>query len=185
MKRTLVVIALLAISGCEDRATDHVTTAWDVYWGEIPGYAVEIDESQLDHLPARGRLVRLRPILEQATEQAVPFSERCGSSCGITGHDYTADGRWDRVFLCGYPDASNGCNAIAFYWDKDSAVPRLEEWEPCSANKDDVQRFSQEEVAAAVSQLDAAMRTIHRIEHRVWDLEEYRARSRASRSANR
>ncbi|MBI4098554.1 MAG: hypothetical protein HY437_00800 [Candidatus Magasanikbacteria bacterium] len=158
-----------AVSGCGEQGS--VETAWNVYHGAVPGYTVEIDEVQHDNVPVWRRIVHLYPILAQREQQVLQFSEQCGSWCGITGHDYTGDGRWDRVFLCRYPEHANGCNSILF-------EDGITKWEPCNADEGRVQPFSEKDLAIAMGQLYLGLATVHDVEHRRSTLEEFKAKLR-------
>jgi len=51
----------------------------------------------------------------------------------ISVWDYTTDGKWDKMFLCGYPNDANGCNAILFNGELQDW--RQWEWDPCPADE--------------------------------------------------
>lgn len=134
------------------RVPEPVLQVWNIYRGEVGEYSVEIDESNY----GRGlkRIVHLYP-------KGAP------SWVSITGHDYNDDKEWDRVFRSGYPEQSNGANAVLHTrsgW----------KWEPCPADKDRVKPFTEEEIDFAIGELDKAMAEVYNIEHRVSTLEEWR-----------
>lgn len=51
----------------------------------------------------------------------------------ISVWDYNADGNWDKMFICGYPNDANGCNAIVFNGELEDW--KKWEWDPCPADK--------------------------------------------------
>lgn len=86
------------------------------------------------------------------------------SSNTITGHDYNADGRWDRVFYCGphpmVPSSTPayGCNSVVRMSDG-------WEFEPCSADKDKLWGFTPQAIAFAIRRLDLALDEVRQEKH--------------------
>lgn len=149
-----MVIGVLYIHSTDERGKHLVT--WNVYSGTLTtpsasrGYNVEISESD------RGfgfvRILHLWPVGRPGFE-------------GITGHDYDNDGQWDRVFYCGslHPNKdgkSGGCNSV---------LRTRSGWrfEPCDADKGNIDPFSPAQISFAISELDIAMRELHNREHLV------------------
>ena len=131
---------LVAFLRLRDSRDSGELRAWNTYRGEVGGYSVEIDES--DRGEGFRRIVHLRP-------------SGSPSYVGITGHDYNDDGRWDRVFYCGYPEVTNGCNS--FYIDPSGELV----WEPCPADEDILEPFLLGELLFAEQELDQAMAAVH------------------------
>lgn len=156
----IVILVMFSVALLLKMPNRGEITAWNIYKGEIPGYLVEIEESQYGNGPME-KIVHLRP-LESLAE--------C-SWCSITGHDYdsnyTGTRDWERLFRCGYPDQANGCNAVLF--TKDGV-----EWEPCPADAGKVEPFTDEEINYGLTKLDEAMQTIYNQEHLVSTLESWR-----------
>lgn len=126
---------------------------WNLFNGELKTaanvYAVEIDES--DHGEGFSRIVHLYP------------KDR-PSYYGITGHDYNADGQWDRIFYCGYSTdgVATGCNSVARQIDGSWLFM------PCPADRGKVEPFTASQITFAGGELDAAMVQIHNNAHVTW-----------------
>ena len=162
MKKSLILFGVLVLGvtaivvvNKSSRDSDKLQ-AWNIYKGEVGEYAVEIDESNRGH--GFSRIVHLRP-------------KGSPSYVGITGHDYDDDGKWDRVFYCGYPESVNGCNSFCITRSGERV------WEPCPADKDRLQPFLLGEVIFAEEQLDKAMASVHRVQFRVSTLEDWRKKN--------
>lgn len=150
----LAVVAIVVVS--KGKRDSDKRQAWNIYRGEVGEYTVEINESNRGQ--GFNRIVHLR-------RQSTP------SYTGITGHDYDDDGKWDRVFYCGYPESVNGCNSFCITRSGERV------WKPCPADKDRLQPFLLGEFIFAEEQLNKAMATIHRAQFRVSTLKDWRKKN--------
>lgn len=141
---------------------------WNVYKGTVQtatgNYNVEISEDNMGY--GMRRLVHLYPVDKP-------------SYYGITGHDYNATGKWNRVFYCGKHElvralslSELGCNSVLL-------TKEGWEFEPCPADKGNVMQFSTEAINFAITELDTAMSQIYNPDHIVskwkWNAEEKKA----------
>ncbi len=150
------VFVVALTSGCGK--SEPKLEAWNIYKGKLAAYRVEIDESMRGGVWTR--LVHLEPVKGYEEPMPNPFA--------ITGHDDDGDGRFDRVFVREF--SVNGYNSVAFT-GKGERV-----WEPCPADKDKVQPFTDTQVASAQAQLYLAMATVHDQGHIASTLENFRAK---------
>jgi len=158
MKSFVIVVVAVCVSAfisCCQKESQLVS--WDVYRGQIEEYEVEIEDSNYEYPSHAERIVDLHPLPVNYIWQG-----NTAIYLGITGHDYNADGKWDRVFYCGYPEKTNGCNSVTL-----DAKGRITAWEPCAADNNQVKPFTQKEVEIAIAWLDKAMRSIHKPEYRI------------------
>jgi hypothetical protein len=128
------LVGLVAVAGCskkDDAPRDHKE-----YRGTIEGYAVRIEEDLVKEQKVK-KFVYIEAIDEKKT---VP--------CSVTGHDYNADGEWDRIFI--RSREINGYNSVVFMEDGKT------KFEPCGADKDRVKMFSPEEMQQARALLKKA-----------------------------
>lgn len=150
-----LMLAVLALSACSSEPKP--LTMYNVFTGQMEGrfngkdviFNVTIEET------SRGQGIQRMIHLHVADSLG-----RSGLS-GITGHGYSyGSGVIYRVFLCGYPDTTFGCNAVSF--DEDGAM----KWEPCEGDKDRLKPFAYVVVADAEEQLRIAMRKFRKSEFR-------------------
>ncbi len=158
----LLTIAIFA-GGCSNEQT---LIKWDTYEGQIDHFTVKIEDSL--HSDSNGQMERIIHLCPTANNDI--WHGEITTYVGITGHDYNGDGFWDRVFYCGYPESTNGCNSVTLEYNHD-----VKSWEPCPADEHKIQKFTQDEVNLAVRYISIAMLEIHNYEHLTSTLEQWRA----------
>ncbi|MFZ2048765.1 MAG: hypothetical protein WAV25_00460 [Minisyncoccia bacterium] len=150
-----LILAVLSVSACSSEPKP--LTMYDEYTGQMEGrfngkdvtFNVTIEET------SRGQGV------QRMIHLHVVDSNGVSGLSGITGHGYSyGSGVIYRVFLCGYPDTSFGCNAVSF--DENGEV----KWEPCDGDKDRLKPFAPVVVADAEEQLRVAMQKFRKSEFR-------------------
>lgn len=109
------------------------------YTGEIDGFTVLITETQREGEHVQ-QIVHLYA--------KVPGSTNVNA---IMGHDYNADGRFDRVFFCGSHELIYRCNSVVF-----SDGGGKWRWEPCPSDRSRVP-FTDQEVFEAQALLYLAL----------------------------
>lgn len=115
--------------------------AWNIYRGSMPGWNVQIDETIL------GGQRSLQVTLKSTTDQT--------ANGEITGHLY-GTGVIEKIFRCGYPDATYGCNAV-----KIIGGGAERQWEPCPADATRAKPFTDDEVRYAMGAIFDAIQAFH------------------------
>jgi hypothetical protein len=107
---------------------------------EMRTYEVEIEE--IDRGLRNSRIVHLYP------DGGKIFNF-------ISGHDDNCDGRWDRIFYCGYDSEGHlldtGANYVSY------TKSGVWEFHPCPADKGRIQPFTVSEIVFAINCLDQAV----------------------------
>jgi hypothetical protein len=164
MRKTLFLAAVLGITflgsfGCA-REKNSPLLEWNLYNGVYAAYNVNIDESQYKG-EFKFRMIHLVPQGGLFSDKNLPNPQ------AITGHDLDGDGQFDRVFIC---SAGGGFNSVLFTGNGDRV------WEPCLADKNKVQPFTEQQVISAQAMLYAAMSEVYNTAHRTSTLESWRAK---------
>jgi hypothetical protein len=150
----MVVIGYFVFNPQQSSARDHEREAWN-YQGEITtthddqSYSYKVEISDLDRGNGLSRIVHLNPTYGDFASESL---------ASITGHDYNFDGRWDRIFYCGYQTTKDGhksgCNSVtqqsSGHWEFDA----------CSSDSEKVQPFTHGEIAFAILELDEAVKQV-------------------------
>lgn len=150
---TLCLLGILAFgvfSGCGRNNNPQKT--WLIYEGEIENYKVEISEATYED-GETSRIIHLYAKTEKGRDVFDSISAHSNT------HTYAGTNDWHHLFRCGYPEESNGCNAVAFNG------PGEMSWEPCHMDKDSVQPFTFLEVDEWMSLVATAMRTVYNDAH--------------------
>jgi len=147
----LIVVAISVIMACAviscQRHDGDNSEAHNTYSGEFESYKVLIDEDrEEDHCRY---MIHLEPVNGYDEPHPTPFA--------VTGHDYDGDGQYDRIFV--RDTSKDGSNGVAF------TGRGVRMWEPCSADRDRVQPFTDTQVAAAQAKLYQAFALVYNTEH--------------------
>lgn len=160
---TLIVVVLTTVGlfGCSNRSSDHERmsaryrgTLKTVHGDRVYSYTVLIDE--VDYGKGLERIVHLSPTKEGVLTN-VP---------SITGHDYAANGNWNRLFYGDYL-VNSGTNSFRTGFSHVHRQPSGDwTWEPCPYDSErGLKQFTLEQILFAIMELDKAVAKIRTPEH--------------------
>ncbi len=170
MKRIVICLASLVFClgtfiGCRQNPPELL--AWNIYQGQIEDYRVTIEDTKEEGANHFVRRAELQPLVNNEVWKGPLDSNR-----HITGLDYNADGTWDRIFYCGYPERINGCNSVML-----DGNGRMIAWDPCGLDEDGLAPFTPKEVKTAITALNEALDSIHQPEYRTSTIEGWRKKN--------